>query len=123
MYITVERKLARQTPVYDHADRLLYRADREKARELMKRRGVDIIGTATRVKGLRFRGPDPALQLGGSRRRRGIGTPHQNENYYNVRGCWHIDRIPLELRPEFQTVVLDCLISGSEVGSELERAA
>jgi hypothetical protein len=111
MYIlTIERKLARQTPVYDHADRLLFSADRDKARELMQRRDVDIIGTTTRIKALRFRGPDPALNLrSGSRRRRQIGAPHKHENYYNVAGVWHIDRIPDTYRPEFCGVLLDCL--------------
>lgn len=115
MYITTERKLSRKTPVYDHADSWLYDADRDKARDLMQRPEVDIIGNAKRVKALRFRGPDPALQLAGSRRRRGIAEPHRHESYWNVRGVWHIDRIPPELRPEFQGVVLDCLQHGETV--------
>jgi hypothetical protein len=109
MHTNDERKLARKTAVYDHADKLLYRADREKARELMKRSDVDVLGTSTRIKALRFRGPDPALQLGGSRRRRGIGDSHRQESYWNVKGCWHLDRIPTTMRPHFQAVVSDCL--------------
>jgi hypothetical protein len=109
MHIQIERKLARKTPVYDHADGWLYDADRNTARDLMRRRDVDVIGTSTRVKALRFRGPDPALQLSGSRRRRAIAEPHRNENYYNVRGVWHIDRVPEVLQPHFQAVVTDCL--------------
>jgi hypothetical protein len=109
MQISIERKLARKTPVYDHADSWLYDADRDQARDLMRRRDVDVIGTATRVKALRFRGPDPALQLSGSRRRRGIAEPHRNENYYNVRGVWTIDRVPEVYRPHFHAVLTDCL--------------
>jgi hypothetical protein len=103
-------KLFRKTPVYDHAGAWLYDADREKARELMQRPDIDVIATTTRVRALRFRGPDPALQLlTGSRRRRGIGEPHRSESYFSVKGCWHLDRIPPTMRPHFQAVVNTCL--------------
>lgn len=102
-----ERQLSRQTPVYDHADILLYRADRDKARQLLARSDIDIIGSHSRIKALRFRGPDPALMMGGSHHRRPIGTPHRNESYWNVKNCWHLDRIPVAYRPHFVAIVLD----------------
>jgi hypothetical protein len=105
----IERKLFRKTPVYDHADQWLYDADRQTARELMKRPDVDVIGTATQIKKLRLRGPDPALQLTGSHPRRQLGQPHQQESYSNVRRVWCIDHVPERYRRHFQAVVLDCL--------------
>jgi hypothetical protein len=108
-----ERQLARKTPVYDHAGRLFHRADREEARELMKRPDVEVIGTATRIKALRFRGPDPALQLTGSHPRRQLGQPHQQESYSNVRRVWTIDRVPERYRSHFQAVVLDRLVKAA----------
>ena len=107
------RSLGRSTPVYDHADRLLYRAPRERVVELLMRRDVDILGSATRIRAIRFRGPDPALSLAGSHPRRGLGSPHRNESYYNPRGVWHLDRIPESLRERFVAVVEDCLRSKS----------
>ena len=104
--MNLDRKVSRRTPVYDHADQLLFLADREKAIQLMQQPQVETIGTVTRVKGLRFRGPDPALlSLAGSRARRPVGTPHRNESYWNVRGVWHIDRIPVEYQPHFALAV------------------
>jgi hypothetical protein len=110
MLIHTERTIARKTPVYDHADKLLYQADRDKARELLARSDVDIIGTNTRIKALRYRGPDPAHKMGGSHHKRGVGVPHRNENYYNVRGCWHLDRIPVAYHPHFIAILTDRLV-------------
>ena len=58
----LDRKLARQTPVYDHADQLFFRQTANGRHDLMLRDGIDVIGTTTRIKALRFRGPDPAGQ-------------------------------------------------------------
>lgn len=102
-----ERTIARKTPVYDHADKLLYQADREKARALLLRADIDVIGTHTRIKAIRFRGPDPAHMMGGSHHKRGIGVPHRNENYFNPKNVWHLDRIPVAYRPHFVAIVLD----------------
>jgi hypothetical protein len=64
----------------------------------MQRPNVEVIGTTTRIKALRFRGPDPALQLlTGSKPLRQLGQPHLNESYYNVKGVWCIDRNPREI--------------------------
>lgn len=102
----LERKLKRMTPVYDHADQLLYSATRERAAELLLRNDVDVIGTTTRIKAIRFRGPDPAGNLlSGSQPKRQLGQPHRAENYYNVHGVWHIDRIPEAYRDEFTQVL------------------
>lgn len=106
----MERQLSRQTPVYDHADMLLYRADREKARQLLARSDIDVVGTRTRIKAIRFRGPDPAHRMGGSHHKRGIGTPHRNETYFNVKNCWHLDRIPVAYQPHFVAILTDRLV-------------
>lgn len=108
MHILTERKLSRQTPVYDHAGHLLYRADRDKARELLARPTVNAIGNTKRIRALQFQGPDPAHLQSGSHHRRPIGSPHRNESYWNVRGVWYLDRIPLSYRIHFQAVLLDC---------------
>jgi hypothetical protein len=114
MRIDSERKLARKTPVYDHADNLLYHADREKTSSLMARMDIDIIGSTKRVHGIRFRGPDPALKLlSGATYHRPIGTPHKRDNYYNVRGMWHLDRIPEYFRSHFVVVLTDCMTEAS----------
>lgn len=102
---TPERSFARKTPVYDHSGGLLYQADRTRALELVARHDVDILGTYPRVRALRFQGPDPALSMGGSHHKRGLGTPHRNESYYNVRGCWHLDVIPEKYRSYFVQVL------------------
>ena len=105
MYV-LERKLKRSTPVYDHADQLLFSANRERASELLLRNDIDVIGTTTRIRALRFRGPDPAGKLlSGSKPHRQLAQPHKQENYYNVRGCWHIDRVPEVFKDEFTRVV------------------
>jgi hypothetical protein len=94
-------RISASTPVLDHAGVTLYYASRPRVDELLERRDIDLIRTRTRLRALRFRGPDPALLTTGSHHRRPAGTPHRNENYFNVRGCWHIDRIPSEWRELF----------------------
>src|SRR5262245_31273364 len=110
MYVLLgERRLSRKTPVLDHADQVLYEASRELAQELMLRDDVDLIGTPTRIKAIRFRGPDPSSLRSGSHKRRELGQPHRSENYWNCKGCWHIDRIPDVYAPLFRGVLLECL--------------
>ena len=111
MSLYQDAKLATHTPVYDHAGELLYMADRAKARELIASGRVDVIGSRKRIRALQFLGPDPALMMSGSHHKRPIGLPHQNENYYNVRGCWHIDRIPVAYRPHFVAVLTERLVA------------
>jgi hypothetical protein len=101
-------RISRQTPVQDHTGAVLYRAPRDRVVSLLARPDVDPIGRGDKLKALRLRGPDPALSLEGSHRKRGVGSPHQHESYYNVRGVWHLDRIPVALQPHFNAVVLDC---------------
>jgi hypothetical protein len=111
MYILLgERKLSKKTPVFDHADQLLYQADQAKAQELLRRQDIDIIGNATRIRAIRFRGPDVSGLRSGSRVRRQLGQPHRSENYWNCKGCWHIDRIPEVYGPLFRGVLLDCVV-------------
>jgi hypothetical protein len=105
MYVHTERILSRQTPVYDHGGTVLFRATRDKVRELLERHDIDVIGTRTRIKAIRFRGPDPSHLMGGSHHKRGVGSPHRNDNYFNVRGCWHLDRIPVAYKPHFVAIL------------------
>ena len=105
-----EARLFRQTPVYDHAGELLYRATREKAQQLLGQADVHVRRTKHRIVAFQYLGPDPAHRMGGSHHKRGIGTPHRNESYWNVRGCWHIDRIPSTYQPHFVAIVTDRLV-------------
>jgi hypothetical protein len=98
-------QISRQTPVLDHNGTLLYRAPRERATELLMRKDVDPSLKGDRLKAIRFRGPDPALSLEGSHHKRPIGSPHKNESYFNIRGCWHLDRIPEKYREHFVQVI------------------
>ena len=109
MLVSIERRLARRTPVYDHADELLYFVDRDTARQLMTREYVCTIGTSRRVRALRFRGPEAPSRPGSGRRRKQAGEPHRHETNENVNGCWHIDRIPVSCQPHFVAVVQQCL--------------
>ena len=104
-------RISRQTPVYDHSGTLLYRAPRERATELLMRKDVDPSLKGDRLKSIRFRGPDPALSLEGSHHKRPIGSPHRNESYFNVRGCWHLDRIPEKYRDSFVSVLADVTVN------------
>jgi hypothetical protein len=111
MHTHAVRSLARMTPVYDHADQLLFKADRDRAASLLERQDMDVIGNTTRIKALRFRGPDPAHNLfSGSHHRRQLGQPHRAENYWNPAGVWHIDRIPAIYQDEFRQVVISIRI-------------
>ena len=80
---------------------VLYWADRTRASELLRTPGIGIIRSRHRIKALQYLGPDPAGLSTGSHHKRPAGTPHRNENYYNVKGVWHIDRIPTEWRSLF----------------------
>ena len=99
--------LGRSTPVLDHNGVCLYRASRERATALLEAKNADPTIKAGRIKAIRLRGPDPALSLSGSHARRGLGSPHQQESYFNVRGVWHLDRIPDRLVEHFTSVVQD----------------
>ena len=99
-------RLGARTPVCDHASNVLYFADRTRSASLLRCRDVDVIASGKRVKAFRYRGPDPAQLSGGSHHKRPIGTPHRNETYYNVRGVWHLDRIPDEWHSLFTVNIL-----------------
>lgn len=107
MLICIERTLPRRTPVYDHADVLLYCVDRATARELIQKPYVQVIGTSRKIKALRF-GPEPNITACQIRARRELGKPHDAENRTNVRGVWTIDRIPASCQPHFVAVVQQC---------------
>ena len=94
-------RLASRTPLADHAGVVLCWVDRTRAAQLLTDPHIDVIGNRTRIKSLRFRGPDPAGLTTGSHHKRPVGTPHRNENYYNPRGVWHLDRIPESWRQHF----------------------
>ena len=112
------RRISASTPLYDHAGELLGQCGREKTHEMMSRPDVLVIASKKRILGLRFLGPDPAHLLSGSRHRRPAGTPHQQENYWNPRGVWHIDRIPEKWKVHFMGVVEDC--SAAEQAARVE---
>jgi hypothetical protein len=104
-----DKRISARTPVYDHAGEILYEARPERTQELMTKRDVDVITSKKRILGLRYRGPDPAHQAGGCRRGgHQMASPHKRENYYNVRGMWHIDRVPEILRDHFIVVLTGC---------------
>ena len=107
MLICIERMLPRRTPVYDHADVLLYCVDRATARELIQKPYVQVIGTSRKIKALRF-GPEPQITACKIRRRRETGKPHDDETPVNPRGVWTIDRIPASCQPHFVAVVQQC---------------
>ena len=107
MYLHNGRRLAASIPVYDHAGSVLLHADRSRAIELMSHPNICIVGTGKRISALRFQGPDPAHLTGGSHHKRSLGVPHRQENYWNVKGVWHIDRIPATYRPLFVAIILE----------------
>lgn len=100
-------RIGHQTPVLDHNGICLYRAPRERVQWLLMRSNVDPVIRGDRLKAIRLRGPDPALSLSGSHHKRPLGAPHRQESYFNVRGCWHLDRIPERLVEHFVSVVKD----------------
>ena len=108
MLICIERTLPRRTPVYDHADALLYCVDRATARELIQKPYVQVIGTARKIKALRF-GPEPEIKSAKIRGYRQVGKPHTAETRTNIRRVWAIDRIPASCQPHFVAVVTTCL--------------
>jgi hypothetical protein len=111
MLVLKLRKIAKRTPVLDHADEVLYYADRAKVEELIGKPGVEVIGTTTRIKGLRYVGPDPALSLlSGSSRRPGVEKPHRRETYWNPAGVLTFNFLSIKLRPEFNRVLESCVV-------------
>ena len=94
-----------RTVVCDHAGVILYWADRTRAAELLSDPRIHPIRSRSRIKALQYCGPDPASLSTGSHHKRPAGTPHRHENYYNVRGVWHLDRLPESYREYFCTVV------------------
>ena len=74
----------------------------------MRRPGIMVIGNRKRITCLRFEGPDPALLSGGSKHKRQMGSPHKHENYWNVAGMWHIDRIPKACSAYYIAVLRSC---------------
>ena len=90
-----------KTPVTDHAMTVLYWADRTRAAELLSDPRIHPIRSRSRIKALQYCGPDPASLSTGSHHKRPAGTPHRHENYYNVRGVWHLDRLPESYREYF----------------------
>lgn len=112
MLYQARRRLAAKTPIYDHGGGLHGFANPAQAQRLIDSGKVIVGGSHNRVRSLRFKGPDPAnLMMAGSRYRRPVGTPHRNENYYNVRNVWTIDRIPESYRLHFMAVVHGQLVT------------
>ena len=102
------RQISSRTPLRDHAGEILGWYDEGTIRKLLTRPDIMVIGTRKRITGLCFAGPDPSgLQFSGSHHKRQAGTPHNQENYWNVRGVWHIDRIPGNWRRHYLAVLKD----------------
>src|SRR4051794_37066240 len=73
----------------------------DRARELIRNGEVDLLRTKKKIRALRVRHSGRAFSVTpttGGRNSRASGAnfaePHKRENYYNVRGVWHIDRVP-----------------------------
>ncbi len=109
-----DKRLSARTPVYDHAGEVLEHAHPERAQALMGKADIHVITSKKRILGLRYLGPDPARQAGGCRPNgHKMAAPHKRENYYNIRGMWHIDRVPDVFMPHFVVVLTDCLCYGA----------
>lgn len=116
------RRISQRTPLRDHAGVTIGFYPPDKIRALILRTDVIVIGTRKRITAVAFLGPDPAgLLSAGSQRRRPVGSPHTHENYYNVRGSWHIDRIPPTLYRCFRQVVEDCIVGEEEEDCSSEQ--
>jgi hypothetical protein len=111
MLISVKRKLARRTPVYDHANVLLFEVDRDQARDMMTRPHIDVIWTRNdmRVRALRFHAPEAPAKPSDGRRRKGAGEPVRYETDSNPKGVVHFKHIPVSCQPHFVAVVQQCL--------------
>lgn len=108
----VPEKLA----LYESDDSFLRWVDETEARQLIKAGEVELLRTKRKLRALRYRAgrrivygsrqtSEPSYSASG----RGIpaGTPHRNENYYNVRGVWHFDRIPPSQSMFFRAILCD----------------
>ena len=103
------RRISARTPLFDHAGQALGTCTPDDTLRLIQQHDVIIIASKKRILGLRFFGPDPAhLQFSGSHHKRQAGMPHRNENYFNLKGVWHLDRIPDNWRRHYHAVVADC---------------
>lgn len=97
--------ISHRTPVYDHADQLLFLADRTRVLELAAKPHVLVItGGNGRVRAIRLC-PDAARLTAGSHPRRQLAQPHRSENYFNPAGCWTIDRVPSRWRHHYHAVL------------------
>ena len=97
--------VSHRTPVYDHADQLLFVADRDRTLELAGKANALVIFSGNgRIRSIRL-APDASRLTSGSHPRRQLAQPHRTENYYNVRGCWTIDRVPSRWRHHYHAVL------------------
>lgn len=103
-----------RTPVYDHADTLLFWAERDRVPELMRKPNATVIAVNGRIRAIRL-APDPSRLMSGSHARRQLAQPHRAENYYNPKGCWTIDRVPSRFRYCY-CAVIDSLLCTSKIG-------
>lgn len=96
-------------PIKDHAGRTLEWVTAAEARALMAGGKVEILGTRRRVRALRVRMADPAMEERRFQiRRAGLGAPHRRETAENPRGCWTLDPLWSRSRLHFLQVVAEC---------------
>lgn len=97
--------ISHRTPVYDHADQLLFLADRARVLELAKKpHTLVIVAGNGRVRAIRLC-PDASRLSSGSHPRRQLAQPHRSENYFNPAGVWTIDRVPSRWRHHYHAVL------------------
>ena len=96
--------------MFNHADELLFVADRDRALELAQKPNAILIFYASgQVRSIRL-APDASRLTSGSHPRRQLAQPHRSENYWNPAGCWTIDRVPSRWRHHYHAVVADCTV-------------
>jgi len=96
-------------PIKDHAGETLEWVDIGRARELIGAGAVEILGTRRKIRALRFRRTEPAMERRFFPvRRAGFGAPHRRETAQNPRGCWHLEFLRESARSIFTKVVDDC---------------
>lgn len=98
-----------RVPIKDHAGETLEWVAIERARELIAAGTVEILGTRRKIRALRFRQAEPAMERRFFPvRKAGFGAPHRRETALNPRGCWHLEFLRESARRHFTKVVDDC---------------
>lgn len=86
--------------------------DAFEARALIACGEVNVVGTARKVRAVKWPDREHTSNVVPIRRTR-VGQSHRHETEQNVRGVWHIDRVPAHLRGVFTAVLDDCLVEAA----------